>query len=157
MAYNYNPYMNNNYYSQYAGGYQYQPQYTQVQNQTQDSPFVAVRFGTLDEAKAHIVPPAKAVMFIKSDFSELYIKSADQMGNPSLETIKCTRMNNLSNQVISQEIDTSEFVKKADLEGFITKDDLKSIDRDINVLKQQIKLNSLTFGEKGEKKDGKQG
>jgi hypothetical protein len=163
MQYNtqpYNSYGYNNY-----GMYQPQVQ-NQIQKpvQPQDFPFSVVRFGTLDEAKAHIVPPSKAIMFIKSDFSEIYVKSADAMGNPALETFKCSRVDENMPMVVSPVLDTKDFVKigdindvvrKDDLKGlltaedgknFITKDDLKGISSKLDQLDKQIKMTELWKG-----------
>lgn len=156
----------NSYYSPYGQVYGngYQPQQMQQkQNQVQDIPFSIVRFGTLDEAKAHIVPPSKAIMFIKSDFSEFYIKSADNMGNPALETFKCTRLTENPIQIETSKFDPKEFVKSEDLKGFIkrdelsgflTHDDLRGIATEIDKLKKRIEINEIA---KGEIKNGKQG
>ena len=135
--YNTNSYLSNMQYNTqpYASyGYNnyglYQPQVQQqVQKpvQTQDFPFSVVRFGTLDEAKGHIVPPSKAIMFIKSDFSEIYVKSADAMGNPALETFKCSRVNENPTLTVSPVLDPKEFVKMEDLKDFVKSEDIKEL------------------------------
>lgn len=148
-------------YPQYNNGYnQYQQQMVQQpmmqnQSQSQDFPFSVVRFGTLDEIKGYIVPPTKAVMFIKSDFSELYLKTADAMGNPSLETFKCSRLQECSAQPILPEIDTKNLAKMSDLENFITKDNFDALNGKISDIESRLqkldKLSSLL----GDKKDAK--
>ena len=164
MAYNnYNnystPYSYGGYYPQYNNGFnQYQQPMAQpqAQGQTQDFPFSVVRFGTLDEAKGHIVPPSKAIMFIKSDFSEIYVKSADSMGNPSLETFKCSRLQECSAQIVSTEIDTKNLAKKEDLENFITKDNFDTLNGKISDIETRLqKLDKLSVL-LGDKKDGKE-
>lgn len=133
---------NNNPYSYYG----YQPNYQQptynYQPQKQDVPFTIVRFGTLDEAKGYVVPPAKAIMFIKSDFTEFYIKSADNMGNPSLEIFKCSKIENNSTQSQTSDFNPKEFVKISDLnefsKNFLTRDDLKLFTDKINELKGDL-------------------
>ena len=133
--------------------------------QQQDFPFSVVRFGTLDEAKAHIVPPSRAIMFIKSDFSEIYVKSADAMGNPTLETLKCSRVDENTPIAVSPVLDPKDFVKigdmgdvvrKDDIKGlltaedvkdFITKDDLKGISAELDKIQKQIKMSELWKGE----------
>ena len=165
MQYNpqgYNSYGYNNY-----GMYQPQVQ-SQAQKpiQQQEFPFSVVRFGTLDEAKAHIVPPSKAIMFIKSDFSEIYVKSADTMGNPALETFKCSRIDNYTADTISPVLDTKEFVKQGDLKEFVTKKDIEGLcarqdfenfsEKLVGIENDIKKLNRLTelIGGKNEIKKG---
>jgi hypothetical protein len=163
MQYNTQPYASYGY-----NGYGYQSPVTQqVQKpvQPQDFPFSVVRFGTLDEAKGHIVPPSKAIMFIKSDFSELYVKSADAMGNPALETFKCSRVNENPTLPQTPALDTEIFAKREELKNFVTADDIKALptreDMDnfakkMHSMEDEIKkLNRLTelIGGKG---DGKQ-
>ena len=100
----YNSYLGNNAYGMYAnytqpyGQYQatqmqmrQNPMQPQPQAQPQEMPFSDVRYGTLDEAKAHIVMPGKAVMFINRNLGEFYVKSANQMGEPLLETFKYSK------------------------------------------------------------------
>lgn len=148
-------------YPQYNNGYnQYQQQMTQQpmmqnQSQTQDFPFSVVRFGTLDEIKGYIVPPTKAVMFIKSDFSELYLKTADAMGNPSLETLKCTKLQECSAQPVLPEIDTKNLVKREDLDNFATKDNFDALNGKISDIEGKLqKLDKLTVL-LGDKENGK--
>ena len=161
---------NNSYYNQpYTYGQTYAQNYTPtiqrpVQPIQQDSPFGVVRFGTLDEAKAQLVPPAKASMFIKSDFSEIYVKSADAMGNSALEVFKCSRVDENTTQAVSSVLDPKEFVKtddlkdvvrKKDLEGlvsadkmvnFVTRDDLKPLMEKVEQIQKQVKINTILKG-----------
>lgn len=152
--YNNNSYLNNMQYNTqpYASygynGYGYQPQVVQPQqvqkqSQGQDFPFAVVRFGTIDEAKAHIVPPSKAIMFIKSDFSEIYVKSADAMGNPALETFKCSRIDENLTIPVSPVLDPKEFVKKEELKDFITADDIKGLSTKKEMQDFNEKLHSI--------------
>jgi uncharacterized protein with NAD-binding domain and iron-sulfur cluster len=159
--------MGNNQYGQYypnysqnnyGAGYQYaQPQTRQnvmqpaVQTQ-QELPFNDVRYGTIDEAKGHLVAPNTAVMFINRNLGEFYVKSANQMGEPLLETFKYSK---LDNNVVEQKpvaIDTSQFVKSQDLENYITKEDIKGLVVEIDKLKKQLEISKI---EKGEFKNGK--
>ena len=172
----FNSYLGNNQYGNQfypAYGQNYTP-YQSVQSQlrqnfmqpqqvaqTQDVPFTEVRFGTFDEAKAYIVPPLKAVMFINRNNSEFYIKSADNMGEPTLEAFKYSRVGDKPTEPIMPEFDPKDFVKTGDLKGFLTfedtknfltKDDLKGIDTKLDNLQKQIKINEIL---KGDDKSGK--
>lgn len=165
MNYGYSPYGSAGNYG-YSGTPYYQP-YTQqgqqnVQNQQpmqyQEVPFSEVRYGTIDEAKAYIVGPNKSVMFINRDTSEFYIKSADNMGKPSLETFKYSKSTSNSTQSVSGENDPTEparerdmkdFVKRNELEpfittenakNFVTKSDLKELTDKMNILQKQMSI-----------------
>lgn len=136
--------------------YMQRPMNIQGQQQTQyaDVPFLYVGYGTLDEAKAYIVPPTKAVMFIDRDKSQFYIKSADNMGKPSLETFNYSNLDNKSTETKTSEFDPLEFVKKGDLNDFVTINDIKdfSSKQDVQVIADKLstlegeikKLNRLT-------------
>lgn len=153
----YNSYGSN--FSQYqTPQYMQRPINIQGQQQTQyaDVPFLYVGYGTLDEAKAYIVPPTKAVMFIDRDKSQFYIKSADNMGKPNLETFNYSNLDNKPNEVKTNEFDPSEFVKtgdlkdfltRKDLEGFITRDDIKNLTIEMDKLKKQIEINNIERGD----------
>lgn len=137
--YNNNPY--NSYYGGYQPNYNYQqPTYNYQQPvQKQDMPFSDVRYGTLDEAKAFIVMPAKSVMIINKNMGEFYIKTADSMGNSALETFKYTKIDNNPTQPQTSEFNPKEYVKISDLnefsKNFLTREDLKLFNDKINELK----------------------
>lgn len=168
MNYGYSPYGSANTYGYNSTPY-YQP-YSQQGQQTvqpqqpmqyQEVPFSEVRYGTIDEAKAYIVGPSKSVMFINRDTSEFYIKSADNMGKPSLETFKYSKSTSNSTQPVSGEIDHTEparerdmkdFVKRNELEPFLTaenakdfvkKSDIKALTDKIEVLQKQISIANM--------------
>lgn len=168
MNYGYSPYGSAGNYGYNSTPY-YQPYTQQAQQsiqpqqqiQRQDVPYSEVRYGTLEEAKAYIVPPMKAVMFINQDISEFYIKSADNMGKPSLETFKYSKSTSNSSQPVSGENDPTEparerdmkdFVKRNELEPFLTaenakdfvkKSDIKALTDKIEVLQKQISIANM--------------
>ena len=143
---------------------------TQQPMQAQDIPFREVRYGTLDEAKAHIVMPASSTMFIDRSKSEFYVKSANSMGEPSLEAFKYSKIDNNSPQPVSSEIDHAksvterdlsnfathdelkEFLRHEDTKFFVTKDDLKGIETKLDQLQKQINIKNIL---KGEDQNGK--
>lgn len=144
--YNTNSYFGGN---QFGGGYvpynnynQYQrPTMVQQQQQAQygDVPFLFTGYGTIDEAKAFIVPPTKAVMFIDKNKSQFYIKSCDNAGNPSLETFNYTGEGNNTTESVSPVLDPKEFVKRDELEKFSSeigsiKADIKKLNRLADIL-----------------------
>ena len=164
MQYNTQPYASYGY-----NGYGYQSPVVQPQVQKpvqpQNFPFSNVRFGTLDEIKGQLVSPSTAIMFIKSDLSEMYIKSCDAMGNSALETFKCSRVNENPTLPQTPVLDAEIFAKREELKNFVTTDDIKTLptreDMDnfakkMHSMEDEIKkLNRLTELIGG-KDDGKQ-
>ncbi len=157
-------YMNNMQYTPSYMGYQQpymsyqqpqmQPRQQMPMEQThnQDVPFSDVRYGTLDEAKGYIVAPNRAIMFIDQDKSQFYIKRADSMGKPYLETYKYSSMDNLPSE--SKTPDSTpdfavkpeqlkDFLTKKDIEGFITQKDLAEIYTKLDQLQKKIKINEM--------------
>ena len=131
-----------------------QEQSQPIQNiqQIQDIPFSEVRYGTLDEAKGYIVSPSRAVMFIDQDKSQFYIKRADTMGKPTLESYKYSSLDKLSNEQQTQPTEPNSFVKreeltdfltKKDLSGFLTTKDLTEIKEKLDRLQKQIEINKI--------------
>lgn len=166
MAYNGFGYIpNSQYYPQYNGytnNYMQQPM-QRPQMQSQDTPINEIKFVTADEAKAYIVMPNTNAMLIDRTNKIAYIKSADNLGQSrnvmyKFEEITGEQVSQLGSK--PQEIDTSlfikkeeldSFVKKADLGSFITKEDIATLNEKIDKLQKQIKINEIL----GENRDGK--
>lgn len=167
----YNSYLNNAYgqpYSPYGqnnyNGYQnvqmpQQPSPMQQQQPVQKTPFKEVRYGTLDEAKAHVVFPNEAIMFINRNLGEFYIKSANSMGEPVCEAFKYSAITAIDT---APSIDPAQYVKQDEIKGFLTKDDaknfitaddLKSLQEKIGQLEKKIDISKML---KGEGNNGKQ-
>lgn len=146
--------------------YMYQNQMPQKPLQPQqEMPFKEVRYGTIDEAKAHIVMPNQSVMFINRNIGEFYVKSANNMGEPLLETFKFEKVDNLSENTQKADIDTNLFVKRDDLKdvvtkedlkmfltadntkNFVTKEDIKTLADKVEALQKQIKIREILGGE----------
>lgn len=172
MAYNgYGGYYNA--YPQYGNtmGYQQfqqpmmQQQMMNGQQPNNEVPFTEVHFGTMKEAEAHIVAPMKSVLFVNRGLNEMYIKSADNMGNPSLETFKKVGAEDKSTEPVSSQFDPKEFVKREDLNAlptkedlkgfltaentkeFVTKADLKALTNQLTEIEKKIRINEILKGE----------
>ena len=118
----------------------------------QDIPFSDVRYGTVDEAKGYIVAPNRAVMFIDQDKSQFYIKRADAMGKPTLESYKYSSLDKLSKETQTQPTELNLFVKreelndfltKKDLNGFLTAKDLTEINEKLAKMQKQLEINKI--------------
>lgn len=154
---------NNNYFGQYPsyqnyGQYpQYQPmqQRPQMQPMTQQTmeqemPFSEVRYGTRAEAEARVVFPNRSIMFIDKNLGEIYIKTANQMGEPTFQEFTFKAKNNEKEEVaVEQEIkiNTENFLTKDDAKDFLKKGDLKTIDEKLDFLEKQVKINKILKGE----------
>lgn len=143
-----------------------QQQMMSGQQQSNEIPFSEMHFGTIKEAEAHIVPPMKSVLFYNTALGEVYIKSADNMGKPMLETFKKVGMeDDNSKEPVSPVLDTKDFVKMEDLKDFLTRDDLKGvltaenakdfvtkqdiqgISTKLEELSKQVKINAILKGD----------
>lgn len=128
-GYGYSPYNANMGYQNYQQPMvQPQQQIIQSQNQNNDIPFSEMHFGNLKEAEAYIVAPMKSVLFLNKAEGEIYVKSADNMGNPSFMTYKQVGIDKQSIQEEKPVLDTKDFVKTDMLKDFVTKDDMKALD-----------------------------
>ena len=129
MNYNtYNPMMYSNVYGVPQNTqYQYQQPYTTaMQTQPQGKPFVdEVRIMSEDEAKSYIVDANKSAMLIDSEKQVFRIKSADAFGKSTSQLYEYRMIDDNSTKLKTPEIDTSNFVTKDDLSGFVTTDKLK--------------------------------
>ena len=127
-GYGYSPYNANMGYQNYQQPIaQPQQQIIQPQAQNNDIPFSEMHFGNLKEAEAYIVAPMKSVLFLNKAEGEIYVKSADNMGNPSFMTYKQVGTDKPTDNTKSV-LDTKDFVKTDMLKDFVTKDDMKALD-----------------------------
>lgn len=172
----YNPYGNYGYgmYPQYNAnmGYQNfqqpamqspmaQQQIMQPQNQSAELPFSETLFGTVKEAEGYIVAPNKSVCFVNNALGEIYVKSADNMGNPSFKTYKQVGVENNPSNTQTLAIDPLkcvtkddlvEFVKIKDLNKFADKQNVEEINSKLVGLENQLKeINKVIGLVKGDK------
>ena len=151
--------MYNNYYGQYPSYQNYmQPQYQPMQQRPQmqpmvqpveqEMPFSEVRYGTRAEAEARVVYPSKSIMFIDKNLGEIYIKTANQMGEPSFQEFTFKAKESEKQEPIEEvKIDTQNFLTKEDAKDFLKKGDLKTIDEKLDFLEKQVKINKILKGE----------
>lgn len=152
--------MYNNYFGQYPSYQNYmQPQYQPMQQRPQmqpivqqpveqEMPFSEVRYGTRAEAEARVVYPSRSIMFIDKNLGEIYIKTANQMGEPTFQEFTF-KAKDMGKPPIEQEvkIDTQNFLTKEDAKDFLKRDDLKTIDEKLDFLEKQVKINKILKGE----------
>jgi hypothetical protein len=141
----YQNYLNNGQY--YQGQTYQQPNYQQnyippyfqaqqPQRQVQELP--EMRFGTIDEAKGHMVMPNKMIVFVNRRLNEAYVKSANEIGEPCFRVLKYSDITELSSQPVSSNLDGSNFVKQDDLKGFATVEDIKALESRFEELKNSL-------------------
>lgn len=151
MAYgNYNNYSYNGYpYSPMSYQQYQQPTQNVMQQQANDNPFTEAHFGTIKEAEAYVVSPLKSALFLNAPVGEIYVKSADNMGVPTLSVFK--KVNSQPEPQTSQ-IDPNLFVKRDELKEFLTKNDLEQLKSKLDILERQLKIREI---EKGVEANGK--
>lgn len=84
----------------------------------QPSPIQGVEFVTQDEAKAYRVYPNNKVLLMDRDNSIFYIKSADAMGQSSLEAYEFKRVDPNAPKQEEPKVDFAEFVTFSELNNF---------------------------------------
>ena len=130
----YNPNMGYQQFQQNMG----QPQQQMMQQpQNNEMPFAEVLFGNLKEAEARVVYPSKSVCFVNNALGEIYVKSADNMGNQSFKTYKQVGLEQ-TNEEQKPEIDTKSFIKREELKDYITFDDLNRLNEHIDKVEAKV-------------------
>lgn len=104
-----------------------QNQMMQPQTQSSEIPFSESHYGTMKEAEAYIVPPMKSVLFMNKANGEIYVKSADNMGNPSFETFKKVGVEEKQTETQQVAFNPEEYIKRTELKDFAEKSDLKGL------------------------------
>lgn len=105
----------------------------QAQPQQQyDAPIQGVIFLTSDEAKAYIVPPNKRMLIMDRDKSIFYIKSANALGQSDTTAYRFEQIKDDEPKVEVEEVEstpvvTDEYVKKVDIENFVSTTDLQNL------------------------------
>ena len=117
-----------------------QQQMIQPQSQNNDIPFSEIHFGNLKEAEAYIVAPMKSVCFVNNALGEIYVKSADGMGNPSFKTYKQVGVDNNPTNTQTLVVDPLKCVTRDDLVGFARVEDLNVFANKKNVEEINSKL-----------------
>ena len=119
-----------------------------------DIPFAEVLFGNLKEAEARVVYPSKSVCFVNNALGEIYVKSADNMGNQSFKTYKQVGLEQ-TNAEQKPEIDTRSFIKREELKDYITFDDLNRLNEHIEKIEAKadkaLRLKELIGGKEDAK------
>lgn len=130
-------------YNNYSYGYGY-PQYNnnmmgygQYSQDVQNNDII-VKYGTQKEAEPFIVPPTKSAIFLNKASGEIYVKSTDNMGNSSFATFKQVFLSDNSTDTQKPVIDPKEFVKRDDLKGFASKEDVESLLAKIKELESKV-------------------
>lgn len=124
-------------------------------NQSNDTPVQGVKFVTEDEAKAFMVTPNQRVFLMDRDKSVFYIKSADSLGQSSLEAFEFKKVDSGNNKITESKLDIENLVKRDELNNLVTIDklgeELKVVTIDltkkIEDLKKSINIKKYLEGE----------
>ncbi len=135
-----------------------QPQYSSIpQNpQQMNRTGIEVMYATESEATNYLVEPNRKILFIVTDKPMQIFKATDAMGISTSKRYKMEEMNNLSTETQTSEFDPKEFVKRNDLNGFVTSDALDkrisslsdTISKQIEDVKKSIKIQEFLKGDK---------
>lgn len=120
---------------QYQQNFIPQPQqFGQPQNQLKinNLGITEIRMANEQEATSHIVEPNQRILFVIGNKSLFCIKSADSLGNSTIEWFKYDKVDNNTNQYQKQEFDPKEFVKKEDINGFVSNEKLENTIKSIS-------------------------
>lgn len=130
-----------------------------VQQNTNDMPIQGVKFVTGDEAKGFMVLPNTRVMLMDRNNSIFYIKSANSLGESTLESFEFKKIDgtkpNTSDTAQKENIDLEQFVKKDQLGNLVTTDKLEGeiktvkdeLSKKIDELKKSINIKKYLEGE----------
>lgn len=137
-------YMNN--YPTY-GNYGYNPRnYSQPMAQpTMQQPVQSIgtdfplRFANIEEAKAFIVLPNQRQFFINNERNELYIKSADGMGQSFFDEYNIVPKGKKEEVVATINAEnTADFVHKDDIKDFVSRDYVSALESQISALNSKV-------------------
>ena len=130
----------------YGVGYGTNPYYQGYQQPYQPNQFMNTNRQEQPQPMQNIQPvqdvPSRAVMFIDQDKTQFYIKRADSMGKPTLESYKYSSLDKVSNETQTQATELNLFVKREELKDFLTTKDLTEINEKINKMQKQL-LNKI--------------
>ena len=143
-----NPYMPYNYTRPYIPT-QAQPVNvapTQTQPQTQVSSDFPLKFANAEEAKAFMVFPNQRQFFINNEKNELYVKSADAMGQSFFDEYIITPKNKAQQTTTIEPTKVEDIVTKEDLNNYVSKDYVSALEKQINTLNTKVEK-ALRLGE----------
>lgn len=142
----YNTFSSNSYTPSYNYGYTprtyTQPQYNTQQPIMPAQPIATdfpLRFANMEEAKAFIVMPNQRQFFLNNETSELYVKSADSIGQSFFDEYSIVPKNKQSAVVGDAVVqNTAETVTKDDLKDFVSKDYVSGLESQITALNGKV-------------------
>lgn len=118
---------------------QAQPQPQQAMPFVYESPIQAVRFSTEEEAKAFIVFPNSTAVFIDEAKHKIYLKTANQAGISSIRSYEESKDGADKKEDPSSQIDFDNFVKKEQLNRFVTVERYNELMGNYRALDEQLR------------------
>lgn len=141
----YNTYNQNSYTSPYTYGYQqrgYNPVVAQQQVMPPQQPIATdfpLRFANIEEAKAFIVMPNQRQFFINNEKNELYVKSADGIGQSFFDEYSIVPKGKQPAVTGEAVVENSpEMATKDDLKDFVHKDYVTGLESQLNALSGKV-------------------
>lgn len=149
----------NGFYNPYQANYQgnnfqaIQPQQNglnqQINIQNQNGvPIHEIRFTTRAEAEAFTLFPNRTALLIDNTNKMAYFKTSDNMGVSTMKVFRYTEQgaeDKIEEVACKQEIDTSAFVKKEELDfsKYITKDDFQKLIDKVDILQKKVRISDI--------------
>ena len=131
----YNPYNNYSYggFNQPMANNPYQSQNVNIgqPQQAQQQVYLPLTFvNGINEAKMFIVQPNQTVYLRDNTAKDiLYIKSVDSQGTPNIQIKRLVDAQEQAQQPTQPQIDLKDYVRKEDLRGFASYDDIQRLER----------------------------
>lgn len=131
----YNPYNNYSYggFNQPMANNPYQSQNVNIgqPQQPQQQVYLPLTFvNGINEAKMFIVQPNQTVYLRDNTAKDiLYIKSVDSQGTPNIQIKRLVDAQEQAQQPAQPQIDLKDYVRKEDLRGFASYDDIQRLER----------------------------
>jgi len=126
-----------------------------IQQQPADFP---IRFANIEEAKGFIVMPNQRQFFINNEKSELYVKSADGIGQSFFDEYDLVPKGKADKSASVATVEPEkvvEMVTKDDIKDFVSKDYVSGIEGQISALNTKVdrlaKLSDLIINDKPSK------
>lgn len=106
-----------------------------IQQQPADFP---IRFANIEEAKGFIVMPNQRQFFINNEKNELYIKSADGLGQSYFDEYILTRKDKQGETAVIEPSKVVDSVTKDDIKDFVSKEYVSGIESQISALNAKV-------------------
>lgn len=96
---------------------------------------IDIRYGTLEDIQKYPLLPMGSITFVNSDVGEFYVKTADNIGKPTIETYSYIKKEFANTTDNNSKI---EYVTKEELNDYVTVDTVNSLIKEIEELNKKL-------------------